>query len=95
MVSFIFVLGTMIEFAIILWIKQRQNENVAEMDLRKSMTNQQISTVNESQTLERKNRIDKEMKRKMKKIDQTAFALFTVTYLIFNIFYFLFSRLAR
>ena len=85
----------MIEFAIILWIKQGQNENVAEMGLGKSITNQQISKVDDSQTLERKNRIDKEMKRKMKKIDQTAFALFTTTYLIFNLFYFLFNRLTR
>ena len=96
-VSLIFVLGTMIEFAIILWLKKKHDNSFTQVDtgLVQSMNNQQAWKVDDSQKMKGKNEKGQEMKRKMARIDEIAFALFTLTYLIFNIFYFVFSKLAH
>ena len=103
LVSLLFVIGTMIEFAIVLWLKQRQDRLPGRSitGLRKSINGQfklpqPICCVTQISDNDCKangtNEIHHEQKTIIQKVDEASFSLFTITYLIFNICYFVFNR---
>lgn len=102
LVSLFFVIGTIIEFAIVLWLKQRQERSPGRSNdgLRKSANeqfklSQRFCFVTQVSDNDCKangtNEMHHEEKTIIQKIDEASFALFTITYLIFNVCYFVFN----
>ena len=104
LVSFSFVVGTMIEFAIILWLMQEDEENITQSNdaagahlsnLNQIGINEKTRTIKDFKNVDETKIKDQTKKKLMRKIDRIALTLFTLTYLIFNITYFLVNIFAR
>ena len=97
MVSLAFVIATMLEFAIVLWIKRRQNYDVIETfpsillcnNERNSMDggNHDASKTMENGWMLKTNGMQSSC---IAKIDIIALLVFTFSYVIFNCLYFLY-----
>ena len=104
LVSFSFVIGTMVEFAIILWLKQEDEEGITQSNdavgsdvpgFSQISINGKTRKIKDFKNDDGTNRKDQAKKNLTRKIDRIALALFTVTYLIFNITYFLVNIFVR
>ena len=104
LVSLLFVIGTMIEFAIVLSLKQRQERSSGRTIVgKRKSTNEQfnmsqqvwcVTQVSDNDCEDNNNAangINQEKKTTIQKIDEASFACFTIAYLIFNISYFIFN----
>ena len=104
LVSFSFVIGTMVEFAIILWLKQEDEEVITQSNdtvgsdvpgFSQISINGKIRNIKDFKNVDETKIKDQTKEKLMRKIDRIALALFTLTYLIFNITYFLVNVFVR
>lgn len=94
----------MIEFAIILWLKQEDDNDITQSNdtfgahfspLTQISINGRTRKIKDCKNDNETNRKDRAKKNLAMKIDRLALVLFTVTYLIFNITYFLIKIFVR